>query len=83
MLPLAATLPAFADEVAASATDAAAAAPGGTFGMSSTELAVAFSPLVIYGLFNLYREKINPRAKVRNFCCYIYREKREKKEPRP
>ncbi len=67
MLPLAATLPAFADEAETGARAAAIAAGERTeiiFGMSSTELAVAFSPLVVYGLFSLYREKINPRAKL-------------------
>jgi hypothetical protein len=69
MLPLATAFPSFADEFAAPATDAAAVAapsvPTGVFGMTATELAIAFLPLGVYGLFSLYRAKVNPRAKVR------------------
>ena len=85
MLPLAAALPAFADDdvissatdaatdaaaaVSGAATDAAAAVTGAAkplvFNMTATDLGIAFAPLIIYLIFSVYREKINPRAKVR------------------
>jgi hypothetical protein len=68
MLPLATALPAFADETAAPATDAAAAVTTAQpiiFGMTAFDLGVSFTPVLVYALFTLYRNKINPRAKVR------------------
>jgi len=68
MLPFAAALPAFADETAAPATDAAAAvntAQPIVFGFTALDLGFSFTPVLVYALFTLYRDKVNPRAKVR------------------
>ncbi|KAG7672370.1 hypothetical protein Ndes2526B_g09120 [Nannochloris sp. 'desiccata'] len=67
MLPLVAARPAFADEIAAPATDAAATAvttaPPIIFGMTALDLGISFTPVLVYALFTLYRDKVNPRAK--------------------
>jgi hypothetical protein len=60
-LALAAPLAAFADEapaVEAAALDAA----GDALVLSPSTAAIALSPVIAYGVFFLYREKVNPRA---------------------
>ncbi|KXZ51190.1 hypothetical protein GPECTOR_13g677 [Gonium pectorale] len=64
LAPLALTAAARADEAA---TDAAAAAADGGFGAG--EVALLVTPVVVYALFNVYRDRINPEAK---FLDYIY-----------
>lgn len=61
-----AALPAVAEEFPdadASVNVAKAAAPS-IFGFTPLGLLISFSPVIVYGAFYLYREKINPRAKV-------------------
>ena len=73
LLPLttAATLPAFADEAAPAATDAAAAAASGFLGFTPLGWAIAFSPVAIYGGFYLYRQYLNPKAKIGDLLFFI------------
>lgn len=51
---------ALADEAAPAAE---AASSGGLFGLTPLGWAVVFSPLVFYGIFNVYRNQVNPAAK--------------------
>lgn len=48
--------------------ETAASTPGGP---SAFGLIVLFSPLLLYGIFNVYRERINPQAKLSNFAVII------------
>ena len=71
---LAATaLPAVADEFETPASDAAAAASSapGALGFTPLGLLLAFSPVVVYGMFYLYREKVNPRATISDLLFII------------
>ncbi len=61
-LPWAAALPAVAEDVAAGADAAAAAGTG--FDASNLLLLL---PLVLYGGFNVYRTKANPKASYSDF----------------
>jgi hypothetical protein len=72
--------PAFADEVAGEAAKEAAdvmSQNSGILGYTNGGLVIAFSPLVIYGVFYLYRATINPKAKLQDllfvgaFCVVV------------
>merc|ERR1719183_3336684 len=61
--------PSYAEEAVAEATKEAAdimSENSGVLGYTNGGLVVAFSPLVIYGVFYLYRATINPKAKVQD-----------------
>jgi hypothetical protein len=61
-LALAAPLAAFADEAPALEAAAALDAAGDALVLSPSTAAIALSPVIAYGIFFLYREKVNPRA---------------------
>jgi hypothetical protein len=58
LAPLTLAAPALAEEAAAQAGDAVAAA-----GYSPKELALVLAPLLIYGGFRVYRDKVNPKVR--------------------
>jgi drug/metabolite transporter (DMT)-like permease len=60
------SLPAVADEAVQPAADAATEAAIGPLGYAGTLL-----PVALYGTFYLYREKVNPRAKISDFLFII------------
>lgn len=66
LLPFTA-LPALAEEAspAAEAVEAVTSAGPTILGFTPFGLGLAFSPVLLYGLFYLYRENVNPKAKVR------------------
>jgi hypothetical protein len=55
--------PALAEDAAPDAAAAADAASAGFAAPSAAGWALALSPLIFYGLFNLYRSQIDPKAK--------------------
>lgn len=59
-------LPALAEDLSAQAAPAQA----GIFGFTPLGVAIGLGPAFVYSLFYLYREKVNPRAKVSN-CLAI------------
>lgn len=68
---------AFAEEVVpdvtaagAEAVDAAAAAVT-EGGLPVAELALVLSPIILYGIFNVYRSALNPRAKLSDFLFIV------------
>lgn len=62
-LSWATTLPALADDAAVSG-DAAAASEAAAFDASNL---LVLLPLVLYGIFNVYRNKANPKASFSDF----------------
>lgn len=57
-----------AAEAAAAVTDAAAeAAPSPTW----LSYVVVLTPIILYGIFNLYRDRVNPRAKFSDFLFIV------------
>ena len=55
-------LPAKAEELGV-----AKAAPGG---ISVGEIVLLLAPLILYGLFNVYRSKVNPKASISDFLFF-------------
>ena len=55
--------PVLAEDAAPDAAAAANAAAAGFAAPSAAGWALALSPLIFYGLFNLYRSQIDPKAK--------------------
>lgn len=53
------------------ASDAAAESPAGApdspSGVSIAEIVLLLAPILLYGGFSVYREKVNPRAKLSDF----------------
>jgi hypothetical protein len=49
----------------------AAPSAGAVLGFTPVGWAVAFSPLAFYSIFWIYREKINPRAKLSDFLFIL------------
>ncbi|GFR43073.1 hypothetical protein Agub_g4080 [Astrephomene gubernaculifera] len=64
LAPFALTAAAHADEATAAVTEAA-----GSGGFGAGEAALLLTPVGVYALFNIYREKVNPKA---SFLDYVY-----------
>lgn len=56
-------LPASAEDL-----NPAKAVPGG---VSVGEILLLLAPLLLYGLFNVYRSKINPKASISDFLFFL------------
>lgn len=59
-----AALPLLLKASAASADDFG---PPATRGISAPEVALLAAPILLYGLFTIYREKVNPKATISDF----------------
>jgi hypothetical protein len=44
---------------------------GGPPAPAPAELLLVLSPLLLYGIFTLYRSKVNPRAKLQDFAFIV------------
>ena len=71
--PLAAVLLASLPAAAEDAVPGAAAAQPGSAGINVIEVVILVAPLLLYGIFNLYRDNVNPSAKARPAVLAVQR----------